>query len=193
MTLTRVQTFIFFFITLFHPSVILNFLIVLLFHLVTHAERACNMSYEETPSGFLAKHGLKSRMILPKAPFTRERNRSVPFFSVPKSVTLRGCVHTGTLQMTSFLSKRWNDKISDTKSGTVRNRSVQFPYGTIRVLPLAHASVLLFWEARGDDKKQSKDTGGFQKHYWASWSFTCCTHGITEAQHGDHFFYKACI
>ena len=48
------------------------------------------MSYEETPSGFLAKHGLKSRMILPKAPFTRERNRSVPFFSQSfRSVLLR--------------------------------------------------------------------------------------------------------
>ena len=57
------------------------------------------------------------------ASFTRERNRSVP-----KSVTLRGCGHTGTLQMTSFRSKKWNDKISDAKSGTVRNRSVPFPY-----------------------------------------------------------------
>ena len=93
--------------------------------------------------------------------------------------------------MTSFLSKRWNDKISDTKSGTVRKTRRTGPKsGTIRVLPLAHASVLLFWEARDDNKKQSKDNGGFQKHYWASWSFTCCTHGITEAQHGDHFFKK---
>ena len=82
-----------------------------------------------------------------KAPFTRERNRSVPYRSVPKSGTLRGCVHTGTLEITSFRSKKWNDKISDTKYGTIRNRSVPFPCeqamrcktgpknGTIRFLP----------------------------------------------------------
>ena len=62
-----------------------------------------------------------------KAPFTRERNRSVPFFFVPKSVTLRCCIHTGTLQMTSYRSEKWSDNISDTRSGTVRNRSVPFP------------------------------------------------------------------
>ena len=82
-----------------------------------------------------------------KAPFTRERNRSVPYRSVPKSGTLMGCVHTGTLEITSFRSKKWNDKISDTKYGTKRNRSVPFPCeqamrcktgpknGTIRFLP----------------------------------------------------------
>ena len=62
-----------------------------------------------------------------EAPFTRERNRSVPYRSVPKSGTLRGCVHTGTLEITSFRSKKWNDEKSDTKSGTIRNRSVPFP------------------------------------------------------------------
>ena len=62
-----------------------------------------------------------------EAPFTRERNRSVPYHSVPKSGTLRGCVHTGTLEITSFRSKKWNDEKSDTKSGTIRNRSVPFP------------------------------------------------------------------
>ena len=82
-----------------------------------------------------------------EAPFTRERNRSVPYRSVPKSGTLRGCVHTGTLEITLFRSKKWNDKISDRKSGTIRNRSVPFPCeqamrcktgpknGTIRFLP----------------------------------------------------------
>ena len=62
-------------------------------------------------------------LILFKAPFTRERNRSVPYRSVPKYGTLRGCVHTGTLQIALFRSKtrndkkgyeRWNDKKSDT-------------------------------------------------------------------------------
>ena len=62
-----------------------------------------------------------------RAPFTRERNRSFPYRSVPKSGTLRGCVHKGTLEITSFRSKKWNDEKSDTKSGTIRNRSVPFP------------------------------------------------------------------
>ena len=82
-----------------------------------------------------------------RAPFTRERNRSVSYRSVPKSGTLRGCVHTGRLEITSFRSKKWNDKISDTKSGTIHNRSGPFPCeqamrcktgpknGTIRFLP----------------------------------------------------------
>ena len=82
-----------------------------------------------------------------KAPFTRERNRSVPYRSVPNSGTLKGCVHTGTLQIISFRSKKWNDKISDTESGTIRNRALPFPCeqamrcktgpknGTIRFLP----------------------------------------------------------
>ena len=68
-----------------------------------------------------------SHSIDSKAPFTRERNRSVPYRSVPKSGTLRGCVHTGTLEITSFRSKKWNDEKNDTKSGTIRNRSVPFP------------------------------------------------------------------
>ena len=45
-----------------------------------------------------------------KALFTRERNHSFPYRSVPKSGTLRGCVHTGTLQIALFRSKKWNDK-----------------------------------------------------------------------------------
>ena len=53
--------------------------------------------------------------------------RSISFRSVPKSGTLRACVHTGTLEITSFRSKKWNDEKSDTKSGTIRNRSVPFP------------------------------------------------------------------
>ena len=75
------------------------------------------------------------------------RNRSVPYRSVPKSGTLKGCVHTGTLEITSFRSKKWNDRISDAKSGTIRNSTVPFPCeqamrcktgakkGTIRFLP----------------------------------------------------------
>ena len=61
------------------------------------------------------------------APFTRERNLFVPYRSVPKSGMLRGCVHTGTLEITSFRSKTSNDKKCDTKSGTIPNRSVPFP------------------------------------------------------------------
>ena len=48
-------------------------------------------------------------------------------------------------------------------------------------------------EARGDNNKHSEENEGFQKDHWASWGFTCFTHGITEAQHGEYFFYKACI
>ena len=70
------------------------------------------------------EHG---REVMFKAPFIRERNRSVPHRSVPKSGTLRGCVHAGTLEITSFRSKKWNDKKSDTKSGKIRNHSVPFP------------------------------------------------------------------
>ena len=44
-----------------------------------------------------------------------------------------------------------------------------------------------------DNNKHSEENGGFQKDHWASWGFTCFTHGITEAQHGEYFFYKACI
>ena len=57
---------------------------------------------------------------------TRERNCSIPYHSVPKSGMLRGCTHMGMLEITSFLSKKWNDKISDTKNGMICNRSVLF-------------------------------------------------------------------
>ena len=43
----------------------------------------------------MLKNALKN--LKSNAQFTRERNRSVPYRSVSKSGTLRGCVHTGTL------------------------------------------------------------------------------------------------
>ena len=70
-----------------------------------------------------------------KAPFTRECNRSVPFRSVSKSGTIKGCVHIGTLQITSFRSKKWNDETSDANGGTIRNRSVPFRSVPFRSVP----------------------------------------------------------
>ena len=105
------------------------------YHCATEATTACVMFLFVLPhivpciavfskSKNVGQQGAK--MHQSKAPFIWERNRSVLYRSVPKSGTLWGCVHTGTLEITSFRSNKWNDKISDTKSGTIRNRSVPF-------------------------------------------------------------------
>ena len=52
---------------------------------------------------------------------TQSHNRSVP-----KSGTLKGCVHTGTLEITSFRSKKWNHKKVIRK--VERCAIVPFPY-----------------------------------------------------------------
>ena len=59
--------------------------------------------------------------------FIRGRNRSTSFRIVLKNGIFKGCIHTGTLQIEPFHSKKWNDQKSDTKSGAIRNRSVPFP------------------------------------------------------------------
>ena len=57
----------------------------------------------------------------------RERKRFISLNIVPKSGTLKGCIHVGTLQIEPFRSKKRNDQKSDTKSGAICNRSVPFP------------------------------------------------------------------
>ena len=52
---------------------------------------------------------------MPKAPFTREHNRSTSFSIVLKIGTLKGCVQTGTLQIEPFRSKKWNNRENDPK------------------------------------------------------------------------------
>ena len=59
-------------------------------------------------------------------PVHTERNHSTSFRIVPKSGTLNGCVHTGTLQIELFCSKNWKDQKSDAKNGAMQNRSVTF-------------------------------------------------------------------
>ena len=46
---------------------------------------------------------------------------------VPNSVTLRGCVQMGPLQIEPFYSKRWTYLTSDTKSAIGPFRSIPFP------------------------------------------------------------------
>ena len=52
-----------------------------------------------------------------------ECNRSVPYRSVPKSGTLRACVHTRMLSITQFRSKKWNEV---QRLACPKNRAMKF-------------------------------------------------------------------
>ena len=64
-------------------------------------------------------------VLCPKAPYTREGNRSTSFRIAPKSGTLKGCVQTGALQIEPFRSKNGTTKNVIRKVG--RYAIVLFP------------------------------------------------------------------